>query len=77
MLCVPLGRDQFFNASQVEALGLGRVIPAHADPVRTAAAVRALLGDGGTRAKAAEFANIVASYGGGVNADRELSMLLG
>ena len=27
LLCLPLGRDQFFNAAMVERLGAGRALP--------------------------------------------------
>ena len=40
LLCLPMGRDQFFNAAQVEALGAGRMIPADTDAGAVAASSR-------------------------------------
>lgn len=75
LLCMPMGRDQFFNAMQVEALGAGHVIPADSptDLIRTS--LEALLGDAAALAGAKQAAEMIASYGGGEDAVRELERL--
>lgn len=45
MVCVPLGRDQFFNAARVATLGVGRVLDANADARAIAGAVQNALDD--------------------------------
>jgi MGT family glycosyltransferase len=75
LLCVPLGRDQFFNAARVAALGVGRVVSADADASAIAEAIRDLLADAGVRAAAGRFAEIIAGYENGARAIRELEQL--
>jgi UDP:flavonoid glycosyltransferase YjiC (YdhE family) len=67
MVCLPLGRDQFFNAAMVERLGAGHVLAADAGEEAIAAAVRAALDDE-SRAGAKRMANVLANYGGGADA---------
>jgi MGT family glycosyltransferase len=43
LLCVPLGRDQFFNAARVESLGAGITLPADTEAPAIADAVRMLV----------------------------------
>jgi len=55
-LVVPSGHDQFDNAWRVEQLGLGRSLPQaryRADPV--VALIRAILADGGARARCRDY----------------------
>ena len=75
LLCMPLGRDQFFNASWVEAIGAGRAIRADAAAEAIAAAVRALLADEAARAAAVRFATVIAGYGGAAAAVEQLEAL--
>jgi len=61
-LVVPSGHDQFDNAWRVEQLGLGRSIPQaryRADPV--VALIRAILADGGARARCRDYASRIDS----------------
>jgi UDP:flavonoid glycosyltransferase YjiC (YdhE family) len=76
MLCVPLGRDQFFNASRVAALGVGRVLDANADEDAIAAAVRAVLDDGEMRHAARRWPDVIAAYRRGDSAIAEIGDLL-
>lgn len=64
MLCMPMGRDQFFNAAMVERLGVGRSLPTHATADEIRAAVQAVLEDEGMRAAAKRFSGVIASYPG-------------
>jgi len=75
LLCMPLGRDQFFNASRVEAIGAGRAIGADAGVEAIAAAVRALLHDEAAQAAARRFATVIAGYGGAAAAVEQLEAL--
>jgi len=72
MLCTPFGRDQFFNAARVEALGAGRAIRADAHEAAIADAVRQLLGDERARASATRMAGVIAEYRNGACAIDEL-----
>ena len=76
LLCLPMGRDQFYNAAQVEALGAGRMIPADTDAGAVAGAVEALLGaDSTVRDGAKRVAQIIAGYRGADAAADELERL--
>jgi UDP:flavonoid glycosyltransferase YjiC (YdhE family) len=75
LLCVPFGRDQFFNTSRVEALGVGRAIPPDADASAIADAVHALLDDDVALAAARRFAEVIAGYRNGASAIVELEQL--
>ena len=76
LLCLPMGRDQFYNAAQVEALGAGRMIPADTDTEAVAGAVEALLGaDSTVRDGAKRVAQIIAGYRGADAAADELEHL--
>ena len=63
LLCLPLGRDQFFNAARVAAIGAGRVLDAASDSGAIAAAVRALLDDEAAGAGARRAADAIARCG--------------
>jgi MGT family glycosyltransferase len=75
LLCLPMGRDQFFNAARVEALGIGRGLAADAGVEAIAEAVRSLLGNDVVRAAARQGARIIASYRNGRDAIAELQRL--
>jgi len=72
MACLPMGRDQFFNASRVEELGAGRMLMPDADGEVIATAVRGLLDDGTAREGAKRMASVIAGYGGADDAVAEL-----
>jgi MGT family glycosyltransferase len=75
LLCVPMGRDQFFNASRVAELGAGRVIDAGSDAPTMAAAIAEVLDDSKATAGAKDFARVIASYAGAREAAAELDAL--
>ncbi len=62
-LCIPLGRDQPFNAQRVAALGLGLHLSLESSPSEIAGAVMTMLGDQGYRAKSREAAASIAAMG--------------
>jgi UDP:flavonoid glycosyltransferase YjiC (YdhE family) len=64
LLCVPMGRDQFFNAERVAALGAGRMLMPDADADAIANAARAMLEDPATEEAAKQTAVTIAGYGG-------------
>jgi MGT family glycosyltransferase len=68
LVCMPMGRDQFFNAAQVEALGAGMTIAVDADAAAIAAVVRRTLEDQTLRSNAGHLANRIASCGGEADA---------
>jgi MGT family glycosyltransferase len=74
LLCVPMGRDQFFIADRVAQLDAGRVIGVD-DTDTISAAVLSMLGDPGPREGAKRMANVIASYGGAAAGVRELERL--
>jgi MGT family glycosyltransferase len=75
LVCLPMGRDQFFNAAMVERLGAGRTIgmEAGADAIR--AAVEGVLADPAVKDSAKHMASVIAGYGGAADAVRELERL--
>jgi UDP:flavonoid glycosyltransferase YjiC (YdhE family) len=75
MLCLPMGRDQFFNAAMVERLSAGRVIDMAADATTISTEVQAVLEDPTAKAAAKGFASVIAGYGGAAEAVRELERL--
>lgn len=68
MLCVPIGRDQFFNAARVEAIGAGAMLPPAADAAAIAQAATALLESADAAAGARRMARIIGGYGNGAAA---------
>jgi MGT family glycosyltransferase len=68
LLCVPLGRDQFFNASRVEALGAGRTIRMDAGVATIAEGVRTLLATPEARVAARRMCEVIGGYGNGAAA---------
>jgi UDP:flavonoid glycosyltransferase YjiC (YdhE family) len=76
MVCVPLGRDQFFNAARVAALGVGRVLDANADEHAIADAVRMVLADDEMRRAARRWPDVIAAYRRGEAVMAEIDRLL-
>src|SRR4051812_34079405 len=64
MLCMPMGRDQFFNAERVAALHAGRVLDAGSDTGEIRDAVMELLDDPAARDGAKAAAGLIAGYRG-------------
>ena len=64
MVCVPMGRDQFFNAEQVQRMHVGRMLMPDADANTIADAARHVLADESHQAAAQCMATNIASYGG-------------
>jgi UDP:flavonoid glycosyltransferase YjiC (YdhE family) len=65
MLCVPMGRDQFFNASRVQALGAGTMIGPESDVDAIADAVQAMLDERSSAGEGAKrMAAVISGYGG-------------
>lgn len=75
LVCMPMGRDQFFNAGRVAELGAGRVLPIDAEPAVIADAVTSVLADGAVREGARAMATTIARYGGSAAAVAELERL--
>jgi MGT family glycosyltransferase len=75
MVCVPMGRDQFFNAAMVERLGAGRTVTMDADCDTIRGVVEGILEDPQAKAAAKAMAGVIAGYGGGADAVRELEEL--
>lgn len=68
MVCVPMGRDQFFNAEQVARLGAGQMLMPDADVDAIALAAREVLADGAYQDAAKRMATTIAGYGGAADA---------
>lgn len=77
LLCLPLGRDQFFNAAMVERVGAGRSLPGDTYVNTLADTVRGMLDDDDIRAGAKRMANVIAGYGGGSDAVAEIERVAG
>jgi MGT family glycosyltransferase len=77
LLCMPLGRDQFFNAAMVERLGAGRSLSGDTDVDTLARTFGAMLDDPGTRAGAKRMAIVISDYGGGAEAVSEIERVAG
>jgi MGT family glycosyltransferase len=75
LLCVPMGRDQFFNAERAEALGVGRMLPPDADASTIARAAAEILGNESYSAAAKRMAVTIASYTGARGASDALQSL--
>lgn len=61
LVAVPMGRDQHANAAVVEALGIGRMVDAAADPTLLAEAAGGILADEAARRRAQALAAEVAA----------------
>ena len=75
LLCTPMGRDQFFNAGQVEALGAGRMLPPDSTSDAIAQAATDILGDDRYQAGAKQMAVAMGGYGGAAQAAAALEAL--
>lgn len=75
LVCMPMGRDQFFNAQRVAELGAGRVVASDADGHAIADAVTEVLADPALRDGAQRMATAIAAYGGVATAVAELDRL--
>jgi UDP:flavonoid glycosyltransferase YjiC (YdhE family) len=75
MLCTPMGRDQFFNAGQVQALGAGRMLMPDSSSDAIARAATEILADDRCTACAKQMAVTIGSYGGAPEAAAALEAL--
>jgi MGT family glycosyltransferase len=75
LLCTPMGRDQFFNAEQVQSLGAGRMLMPDADVSAITEAARGILDDASCRAAAKQMAITISGYGGAADAVTALERL--
>jgi len=72
LLCMPFGRDQFFNTARVEALGVGKRVALDAAEDTLADGARRLLEDVRIRESARHFSQVIAAYGNGAAAVAEI-----
>ena len=75
LVCMPMGRDQFFNAGRVADLGAGRMVPLDASESAIADAVTSVIADPALREGAKRMATAIAVYGGSADAVAELERL--
>ncbi len=75
LLCTPMGRDQFFNAEQVQALGAGRMLMPDSSSEAIAQAATDILGDDRFKAGAKQMAVAIGGYGGAAAAAAALESL--
>ena len=75
LLCTPMGRDQFFNAEQVQALGAGLMLTPDSSSDTIAEAASDILGDERFRVGAKQVAVAIGSYGGAAAAAAALESL--
>jgi MGT family glycosyltransferase len=75
LLCTPMGRDQFFNAEQVQALGAGRMLMPDSSTEAIAQAATDILGDDRFKAGAKQMAVTIGGYGGAAAAATALESL--
>jgi len=75
LLCTPMGRDQFFNAEQVQALGAGRMLLPDSSSDAIAQAATDILADDRFKAGAKQMAVAMAGYGGAAEAAAALEAL--
>jgi UDP:flavonoid glycosyltransferase YjiC (YdhE family) len=75
LLCVPMGRDQFFNAEQVHAIGAGRMLMPDSSSEAIAQAATDILGDDRLHAGAKQMAVAIGGYGGATAAAAALESL--
>ena len=76
LVCLPLGRDQPWNAERVATLGLGRSLERDAPVGDVRAAIEDVLRDPCYRQEAERMAGVIAGYGNGTSAVSELEALL-
>jgi UDP:flavonoid glycosyltransferase YjiC (YdhE family) len=75
LLCTPMGRDQFFNAEQVQALGAGQMLMPDSDSDAIARAATEILRDDRFRTGAKRMAVAMGGCGGAVEAAAALEAL--
>jgi UDP:flavonoid glycosyltransferase YjiC (YdhE family) len=75
LLCTPMGRDQFFNAEQVQTLGAGRMLMSDSSSHEIAEAATDILGDDRFTAGAKQMAVAIGGYGGAAEAAAALEQL--
>jgi UDP:flavonoid glycosyltransferase YjiC (YdhE family) len=75
LLCTPMGRDQFFNAEQVQNLGAGRMLMPDSSSEAIAQAAMEILGDDRFKAGAQQMAAVIGGCGGAGEAVAALQTL--
>jgi len=75
LVCMPMGRDQFFNAGRVAELGAGRVLPLDAEESVIADTVVSVLTDPALHEGAKRMAIAIAGYRGSADAVAALELL--
>ena len=75
LVCMPIARDQFFNAGRVAELGAGCMVPMDAGGDAIADAVSSVLADSALHEGAKKMATAIAGYGGSADAVAELEQL--
>ncbi len=75
MVCTPMGRDQFFNAEQVQTFGAGLMVMPDAEPGVIGDAVLAVLGDASFGVAAKRMAGVIADCSGAAGAVTALEAL--
>ena len=76
LLCVPMGRDQFFNAERVQDLGAGRMLMPDADSDAIAFAAKDMLADSRFTSGAKRMADAIGGYGGAAQGAAALEALV-
>ena len=76
LLCVPMGRDQFFNAERVQDLGAGRMLMPASDSDAIAEAATDILVDGRFTDCAKRMAAAISGYGGAAQGATALEELV-
>jgi UDP:flavonoid glycosyltransferase YjiC (YdhE family) len=76
LVCMPMGRDQPFNADRVAALGLGRHISDESSVSIIRGAIEDVLENAQFRDEAQRMAEVIAGYDNGSKAVSELEALL-
>ncbi|MGZ4384399.1 MAG: glycosyltransferase [Gaiellaceae bacterium] len=74
-VCVPLGRDQPYNAARAAELGIAIALPSDASSNQIKSAATEALASSALRSKAEQFSAAVAAYGQGMLASRALEEL--
>jgi MGT family glycosyltransferase len=75
LLCTPMGRDQFYNAEQVQALGAGKMVMPDSSSDVIAAAATDVLGNDSFKSGAKQMAVVLCDYGGAIAAAAALEAL--
>jgi UDP:flavonoid glycosyltransferase YjiC (YdhE family) len=76
LLCTPMGRDQFFNAERVQALGAGRMLMPDSSSDAIARAATDIIEDDAYKAGAKHMAVAMGAYGGAVESAEALEALV-